>query len=228
MNTPFSLARAETATMWQSSSGAELQSELQEALADRELLLNELTHRVRNTLQLIGSLLKLQERRVVDVEAQRALTAARERVLAIAGVYKGLDRGEIGRIEFGQYLRDLCAQLPANFAGGPSRITLAVDAERGMLDLDHAVPLGLVANELIGAALASRVEKNAAGKITVHYGTNGQGQHRLAVGARFPAIAVASDGLALDLVRAFVQQIEGTLTIEQNPDLHVTVTFRTN
>lgn len=229
MNTPISLFQAQAAAVWQSNSREALEGELHAALADRELLLRELTHRIRNTLQLIGSLLNRQAGRMADAEARGAFAEAYQRIMAIAGAYKGLDSGHIGCIEFGEYLRDLCHRLLRNVPDQQRTIALSVDAASGMLDLDRAIPLGLIVNELVGTALTCMAEGNATGEITVRYGEDGQSRHCLAVSTCFAAMEGnhprVRNRLELDLVRAFVHQIDGTLTIEHNSDLNVDITF---
>lgn len=226
MSTAHALPLAVTAAS-RSSASQLVEADLHKALSERELLLTELTHRVRNTLQLVGSLLSFHSRRTHNPEAQSALGEAQRQILAIAGVYKGLDRGHIAQIQFGPYLRNLCERLVKSVEYAEGATTLTVDAEDGMLDLDQAIPLGLVVNELVSTALA---DPRGAAHIAVGFRKDGQGEHRLSFTRWAPAMdgnnLVALDEFPPKLVGLLVGQIDGTLSVEQDSGLHVTVAFR--
>ncbi|MGQ4274273.1 sensor histidine kinase [Terrihabitans sp. B22-R8] len=125
---------------------------LQEALDGKNGLLRELHHRVKNNFQMIASLLALQ-RRELPVRLRTLLRVPEDRVLAMASAYKAsYATGEIGRVSLLDLLRDIAAQLRQSFAVSSPVIKIRSE-EAVWLDLDRAVPLGLLTSELMSAAL---------------------------------------------------------------------------
>jgi two-component sensor histidine kinase len=125
---------------------------LAEAVADKEVLYREVHHRVKNTLQVVISLLQLQAARLAP-EARRPFEDSVARISAMSLVHELLYRSEQpSRIDFSLYLRTVAEALLAR-RGERGRIALNLDGEVIYMDLDRAVPLGLLVNELIGAAL---------------------------------------------------------------------------
>jgi PAS domain S-box-containing protein len=137
---------------------------LREAVEQRETLLREVYHRVYNNLAQVEALLHLQGRRFEDPEVRRAFKEVGERLRSLALVQQKLYSGkDYRRVDFGDYLRELVAGLQ-----GLSRrpeIQTDVDAEPLSLDLDRAVPLGLIANELLTNAYKHAFPEGGAGRI---------------------------------------------------------------
>ncbi|GEO39343.1 hypothetical protein SAE02_34910 [Skermanella aerolata] len=116
-------------------------------LAQKDMLLKEVNHRVKNSLQLVASLLNLQGRQVEDPKSRQAFEDAVSRVGAIAQVHEQLYKNDdVSKVEFGSYLRTLCTQY-----GGESSI--AIEAATTEISTDVAIPLGLLAVELLTNAL---------------------------------------------------------------------------
>ncbi len=121
------------------------------ALAQRDLLLREVYHRVKNNLQVVDGLLLLQSRKLADPEAVAALEGLRKRVYAIGLVHHQLmGSADLKTFDVGVFLRDLLAHLQQ---GAPDTIALRIDAAPLAADLDFAVPLGLLVTELTTNAL---------------------------------------------------------------------------
>ncbi|HEX6010917.1 MAG TPA: PAS domain-containing protein, partial [Geminicoccaceae bacterium] len=123
--------------------------ELRSLVEQRDRLLLELNHRVKNNLQIVAGLLKIQAARSADPAATRLFEQAGQRVAAIAQVHASLYQGGmVGSLEFGGYLRDLCGRLTQSFTEAmDGRVALKVEAEEARLNLDQAIPLGLIVNE---------------------------------------------------------------------------------
>lgn len=118
-------------------------------LEEKEILLGEVNHRVKNSLQLVSSILSLQAR-AAPKEAAELLNAASARVQAISSVHAGLYHDDDVRIvEFGGYLRRFCGRLADAMGAGERGIALQVEAEELVLSADKAVPLSLIVNELV-------------------------------------------------------------------------------
>jgi two-component sensor histidine kinase len=197
------------------------ESELRAALADRELLVRETNHRVKNGLQLVASMLGLQAASLADAEARRHLVEAQARVAAVARVHERLHRSEqLGTVAFGAYLRELCADLGngASAAGSAGRVV--VEAAAAELPVERALPLALIANELVTNALKHAYPAGEEGLIAVRFETSvgGDGM-RLEVADR--GVGLPTDlreaergGLGMTLVRALVRQLDGRLHVE--------------
>lgn len=124
-------------------------AEREALLRQKDLLIREVDHRVKNSLALIIGLLRLQQRAVADGTARRALAEAADRVMTVARIHDRLYRGgDPGQVDFADYLRGLCGDLAASLAGEADRVEVAADAPVP-LPVDRAVPLGLIVAELV-------------------------------------------------------------------------------
>ncbi|WP_336491056.1 sensor histidine kinase, partial [Methylobacterium nigriterrae] len=123
------------------------EARLQQALAQQEVLTREISHRVKNSLSIVASLLSMQGNKAADPGLREALVDARTRVLTIAKVHDRLWRkDEVQTLNLAEFLEELCEQFRASIGLGH---TLTCEAVPVMLATDHAVPLGLIANELV-------------------------------------------------------------------------------
>lgn len=192
-------------------------------IADRDLMLSEFEHRVKNNFQIVASMLDIQRRRVADPAASEALGAALMRVDSIARAHRHLYRdGQAGEVNVREYLEDLCRTLSDALLlrGG---ITLNCDADAAPIQRDHAVSIGLVVNELVTNAAKHAFGGRESGTIHVSWKRR-EGAWRLTVaddGVGLPAgggaRAKRSDGgLGSRLIEAFAKQAGGTLTTQSD------------
>ena len=137
------------------------------ALKEKELLLRELNHRVKNNMQTVGSLLRLQARNVNEEGTRRALQEAMMRVKSLALVHQDLYSGTaLTSVPMDQYVGKLARGLLRSH-GMEERIRLTIDAEPVNLDVDSAVPFGLILNELITNAIKHAFPRDARGSLLV-------------------------------------------------------------
>ncbi len=142
-----------------------IDTELRDALNARELLFREADHRIKNSLQIVGSLLQMQQRRATDPEMVKALDAAIARVNSVAEVHLALQRSKDFRtVAFGHVLRDICARL-GNLS--PTVDVKCRYAGALYLDAERAIPLGLLVTELITKALRYAYRPGYSGLVTV-------------------------------------------------------------
>lgn len=204
---------------------------MQASLLEKEALLREIHHRVKNNLQITSSLLRLQERAVDDPKAREILAGTQHRIRSMALVHEKLYQStDLAQIDFGEYIRTLGELLVKSFAADPSPITLRVDGAQVFLSIDTAVPCGLVINELLSNALKHAFPEGRGGTIRVELIDCGEGSCEVSVSddgvglpQEFDAASVTT--LGLQLVRGLVQQIEGTLKISNEPG-RTTITVR--
>lgn len=129
---------------------AELLRNTEDLLRQKQVLLEEMRHRVANSLQIIASILMLKARGVTSEEIRDHLKDAHQRVLSVAEVQSHLHAsGGVDQIEVGAYLAKLCASLASSMIGEGHPITLRVEADHGMIGSDKAVSMGLIVTELV-------------------------------------------------------------------------------
>lgn len=125
-----------------------LEALLRQALLDKDILLREIDHRVRNSLAMISSLVSMQSEASASSEVKQALGVASTRLLAVAQMHERLYKGkELGVVEFGTYLEEICRDIQESI--GQGNMTMASHITPVDLKVNQAVPLGLIANELL-------------------------------------------------------------------------------
>jgi two-component sensor histidine kinase len=221
-----------TGINWDITESRERETALGAALQEKDTLLRELYHRVKNNLQVITSLLSLQLRSLPQGDARLALQESADRVRAMALVHEKLYQSKnLASIALDDYIADLCRQL-GNAAGAPERgILLEASAEPVEVGLQIAVPLGLVLNELLANSLRHGFPDGRGGSIRV----------RLAHGANDELqLTVADDGiglppglnptscrtLGLKLIHALASQLDGSFSLENRDGTVARLTFR--
>jgi PAS domain S-box-containing protein len=193
-----------------------IEQEREAALHQRELLLKELNHRVKNNLQMVSSLLSLQASRMSDTAAKEQFRKAMDRVQAVGDIHARLYQGDhLGQIEFDEYLKDLCARLRESMLDNKS-ISIEVDAEPVTLDLDRAIPLGLIVNELVTNSIKHAFPNGGIGRVSVQLRREHGGEVlRLSItdnGRGFvQKNGDARPGLGMRLVDGLMLQIGGTI-----------------
>ncbi|WP_226575915.1 AAA family ATPase [Acuticoccus sediminis] len=186
-------------------------------LEEKESLLKEVHHRVKNNLQLISSLLNLQAARSADATVAEHFAESRNRVRAMALVHENLYRaGSFARISMADHLRSLCAHLVRSYAVPQRRVSLAVEAEEVTLDLDRAVSCGLIVNELVSNALKHAFPGARAGRVGVSLRMEPFDRCILTVeddGIGLPEDWRSSESLGLQLVRDLADQLGGRIDV---------------
>lgn len=142
---------------------------LESALEDKNVLLKEIHHRVKNNLQVISSLLSLQQRQITDVKASQALQEGRDRVKAMALIHQNLyqDTNIIG-VEINDYVTKLANSLVKNYQLEGCDIQLNIHVDLVKVEVDTIIPLGLVINELISNALKYAFTNKTSGEISIN------------------------------------------------------------
>jgi PAS domain S-box-containing protein len=144
------------------------EEEMEQSLREKEVLLREIYHRVKNNLQVTQSLLKMQARSLPLNETRAAIEATVQRVHAMALVHERLYKMEdLARLSLADYLRDLFRGAVASSSVQPDQIELCLDVEEIPLCLDLAIPFGLLANELISNSMKHGFPDRRAGKIAI-------------------------------------------------------------
>lgn len=203
---------------------------LQASLDEKEVLLKEVHHRVKNNLQLISSLLSLQASRIADPATASLFADSRNRVRSMAMVHENLYRaGNFAEIAMQAHIESLCAQLDRAY--GLSGVEIVADSDNVALDLDRAVSCGLIVNELVSNALKHAFPADRGGQITVSFGGQHDGTCTLTVadngiGLPFHIDVADTTSLGLQLVRDLVEQLSGVLFVDRNVGTRFLLTFK--
>ncbi|MDI1286230.1 MAG: histidine kinase dimerization/phosphoacceptor domain -containing protein [Reyranella sp.] len=200
-----------------------LERDKEELLRQKGVLLEELQHRVANSLQIIASILLLKARAVPSKETRIHLEDAHKRVMSVAAVQKQLYASEaIGSVEVAPYLTKLCESLATSMIGDVRQISLKVIGGRGSVSSRQAESLGLIVTELVMNALKHAFpEDSAKGQITVTYDTAGT-NWKLSVsddgiGKPDGVFAQGKSGLGTGIVKALSQQLDAQVETVAGP-----------
>jgi PAS domain S-box-containing protein len=201
------------------------------ALREKELLLGEVHHRVKNNLQVVQSLLDLQASRSTDPLLREILRDSQNRVRSMALIHQTLYQSRDFRlVEFESFLRSLVPMLVGAHATEPARIRLELDAGAVRLPINIAIPCGLVVNELVTNALKHGLAESGGGLLRIEMSIGADNQVSLGVcndGTPIPETLdlARSKTLGMQLVNLLTRQIDGRLEIRRADPTRVTLTF---
>lgn len=202
--------------------------ELEGAIADKDLLLRELHHRVKNNLQLVGSLLRMQGRRINDPAARDAVRESQDRVRSMALIHQDLYRADDPRgIAMRPYVDKLIQGLLESHGNMKGRIRIDQQVDDIRLDVDTAVPIGLILNELLVNAMKHAFPEGRAGRIAVALRLSG---HELQLeviddGVGHPG-KTEQEGFGLQLLISFATRLNATCVMNGSPGTAVRMAIR--
>jgi len=204
---------------------------LKTSLAEKEVLLKEVHHRVKNNLQVISSLLHLQSKQVKDPATLGMFLESQYRVRSMALVHERLYQSEdLSGVDAADYFRDLAGYLHRSFGSTLSQVSMKVDVDPVSLGIDVAIPCGLIVSELVSNSLKYAFPDGRQGQVLVRL--------HLAPGSRC-VLVVGDDGiglpegfdlkatksLGLQLVDRLVAQLEGSIDLDRSGGTTCTITF---
>jgi two-component sensor histidine kinase len=202
------------------------------SLREKETLLKEVHHRVKNNLQVIASLLRLQARHLRDEQARAMFEESQNRVHSISLVHEMLYRaGDLSRVDFGDYLRSLATHLFEGWKGSTRSINISVEAAEVGLSVDTAIPCGLIINELVTNALKHAFPEAASGSIRITAAQEPPGWLKLMVqddGIGIPENVNLrrSGSLGLELVNTLVRQLHAKLEVRRDAGTTFNIQFQ--
>jgi len=211
-----------------------VEAKVKASLKEKEVLLQEIHHRVKNNLQVISSLLSLQSNYIEDRKVLGALDDSQHRVRSMALIHEKLYQStDLSRIDFGDYVQDLVGYLFRAQGGYTRNIGLNIETDDIYLNIDTAVPCGLILNELISNSLKHAFPNGHSGDITVTCRADHDDQTTLTVsdnGVGFPPnLDLENTGsLGLELVQTLTEQLSGTLQLNNTQGTEFRVAFPTH
>jgi two-component sensor histidine kinase len=201
--------------------------EKDDLIREKAVLLQEVQHRVANSLQIIASLLMQSARKVQSDEARGHLHEAHHRVMSIAAVQRHLAMSSAGDVSLRHYFAQLCESLGASMIHDPNRLSIAVTVDDSVVSANSSVSLGLIITELVINALKHAFPDQRQGKITIDYRSDGP-DWTLSVrddGVGMPTGAeTAKPGLGTGIVEALAKQMRSVIhVVAANPGTAVTL-----
>jgi PAS domain S-box-containing protein len=204
---------------------------IRSSLAEKEVLLKEVHHRVKNNLQVVSSLLYLQSEQLHEESAKSMLRESQNRVKSMALVHERLYQSEdLARINFADYIRNLGSHLFHSFGTDPRQVKMTLNVEDIHLSIEVAIPCGLIINELISNALKHAFPDEATGEIMVSLHQAEGGELTLSIsddGIGVPeGFSIENtDSMGLHLVHTLIRQLDAEITIDRTNGTKYQITF---
>lgn len=182
---------------------------------DKTIMLQELQHRVANSLQIIASVLLQSARKVQSDETRDHLHNAHNRVMSVAALQRQLATTGEADVQIGEYLTELCDSIGASMIRNPGQLTITVEAGGGFTNSDRSVSLGLMVTELVINALKHAFPEAQAGTIMVAYRWTDTGWSLSVIddGVGMPKGGVETPGLGTSIVRALATQLKADVKV---------------
>ncbi len=203
-----------------------------DSLSEKETLLKEVHHRVKNNLQIISSVLQLQTGYLKDPQALSAFRECQSRIRSMALIHEQLyQAGNFARIDFVDYVQRLVKSLMSTYRAGDCAVKLTQEIEAVSLNLDTAIPFGLILNEAISNSLKHAFRNRTQGNISVRLRHAADGAFELSVeddGVGLPReLEVETcNSLGLRLILILANQLQGTLEIRRQPGTTILLTAK--
>jgi PAS domain S-box-containing protein len=207
-----------------------LQNEVAASLKEKEILLKEIHHRVKNNMQIISSLLSLQAKLMKDEPSRDAILESQTRVMSIALVHEKLYQSKsFAEIDYNDYLKKIADNLLQSYGIPRGKIRIEIHADKIVLPISKAIPISLIINEMLSNSLKYAFPGERTGVIVVDVQKAGD-KYTLIVRDNGIGLPVEIDlehieTLGLQLVNSLVAQILGTITLDRNGGTEFRIDF---
>lgn len=207
---------------------------IEKSLKEKEILLKEIHHRVKNNLQIISSLLNLQASRAEDEELKKTMTEAKNRIASMALIHQKIYQSDnLSSIDFQSYVEQMTSSIDSTFNVAGKKINYTINTNGIVLDIDTSIPLGLIINELLTNCYKYAFTDRSSGNITIvmNETKNNEIEFHIyddGIGFQKELQLNSLKSLGLKLVKGLTEQIKGTLKIENNNGTHFFINFKKN
>jgi PAS domain S-box-containing protein len=206
---------------------------LKENIHQKEILLKEVHHRVKNNLQVISSILNLQRGYIQDEGTLNIVRECQDRIKSMAFIHENLYQSvDLAEINFPEYLQNLCNNLKYSYMTPDRNISLDFDFEDISLSLDSAIPCGLIVNELVSNCFKYAFKDSKRGNIKISLAKKNNKTilivHDSGIGLPKDLNIETNDSLGLQLVLTLVDQIDGKIKYEYTNGSKFTINFKRN
>jgi len=208
-----------------------MEEKIEASLKEKETLLKEVHHRVKNNLQIISSLLSLQSSYIKNQESLEVLKESQNRVKSMALVHEKLYKtGDLSHINLGEYINDLAAKLFSSYGPNTKEIKFNLNIKEALIEMNLAISIGLILNELITNALKHAFVNKTDGKILVEFESDDKGNSVLTVSD--DGIGIPQnfnfrqiDTLGLQIVKSLVDQHDGKIELCKGSGTRIKINF---
>ncbi len=207
------------------------EKQIKENLHEKEILLREIHHRVKNNMQVIISLLRIQSSGIKDKKYKDFLKTSQERIYSMVLIHDKLYQSKnFDRVAFAQYIKSFVTHLFHTYNYNSDLIKLSLDLEEIKFDINRAIPLGLILNELVSNVLKHAFPEGRKGKLSIRLFQEKTGKNILLIsdnGVGIPAeIDIRnSKTFGLQIVHDLVRQIKGSMQINTENGTEIKITF---
>jgi PAS domain S-box-containing protein len=212
---------------------AQLYEKLKKSLKEKEILLREIHHRVKNNMAIVSSLLQLQSQHVTDENLKKIFNESRNRIVSMALVHEKLYQStDLAEIDLKEYVEALMNNLFVSYGIRKGSISLKADIDENVqLDIDRLIPCGLILNELVTNSLKHAFHDGKNGEIRVGFKTDDSNKVTVSVsdnGCGLPAGMDIGDSktLGLNLITSLTRQLRGNLEYDGTDGMSVEITFK--
>jgi len=210
----------------------EARDKIRDSLAEKETLLREIHHRVKNNLQVISGLLNLQSHYINDEEVRGIYKESQNRIKTMALIHEELyQRKDLARINLADYIQGLAENLMTSYSVSGNRIRLTMDLADADIALDTAIPCGLIINELVSNALKHAFPEGRTGDVKVSLRCRGEDSYELTVSDNGVGLPDGFDytrtsSMGMQLVVVLAQQLNAKLEYRGESGTDFSLTFR--
>lgn len=210
----------------------EYETQLERSIKEKEVLLKEVHHRVKNNMQVISSILNLQSSYVTDDSALSILRESQDRIKSMSFVHESLYQSNtLSEVNFAEYIQNISRNLYHSYGRPEGGIDLQFDLENIYLNLDTSIPCGLIINEVISNSLKYAFQGRESGLIKVEFSKHSDNKLKLIIsddGIGLPADfdIENAESLGLQLVTTLVTQISGELDIDVSKGTKFSIVFK--
>jgi len=204
---------------------------LKASLREKEMLLKEVHHRVKNNLQVIASMLNLQAGNVYEDPVRTALRDSQNRIRTLALIHEKLyGARDVAEIPIKEYIQDLTSSLFRSLTPESASVSLGLDVADVLLDIDAAIPVALILNELVSNSLEHAFPQGGEGAMSITFKPISASRYKMVVadnGVGFPAELDFrnSDSLGLQLVCLLTKQLGGDIELDRRVGTQFTIEF---
>jgi PAS domain S-box-containing protein len=209
----------------------QLEEQLRASLREKEVLLQEIHHRVKNNLQVISSVLSLQSESIREGEAVAAFQDAQARIRSMALIHEILyESSDLAQVNLAAYTRRLAEDLVRSYQVEPERLRLVVETDEVWLSAEKAMPCGLILNELIANCVKHAFPDGRSGTVRVTLRAEAASQVIFSVGDSGVGFPAGVDfrhtaSLGLQLICLLTEQLGGTITLDRSEGTLFTIQF---
>ncbi len=209
----------------------EAEEYLKKSLEEKDVLLREVHHRVKNNMQIISSILRMQSRNIEDPKLKDILQESQNRIHTMALIHENLYNHEsLANIKFSSYIKSLSGNIARTYARQPANIKFDYQMDDAYLPIDTAIPCGLIINELISNSFKYAFNGNPKGTIGIYFKELTENEYQLIVSDDGIGIPDKIDitktkSLGMKILHKLVQQIDGILQSDFSNGTKFTITF---